>query len=84
MIIRKFGPAMQHYGRKKKKKEGKRESEKNRAVCLPLLYRGIQSRRTVYLGQLSLKENFHAIFSTHFHTWLFNMPNLKGTNINKR
>ena len=43
---------------KKKKKEGKRESEKNRAVCLPLLYRGIQSRRTVYLGQLSPKGEF--------------------------
>lgn len=58
MIIRKFGPAMQHYERKKKKKEkGKRERE-NRAVYLPAPYRGIQSKRTVYLGQLSPKGEF--------------------------
>lgn len=56
MIIRKFGPAMQHYERKKKKK-GKREGE-NRAVYLSAPYRGIQSKRTVYLGQLSPKGEF--------------------------
>lgn len=55
MIIRKFGPAMQHYGREKKKRKRERE---NRAVCLPALYRGIQSKRTVYLGQLSPKGEF--------------------------
>jgi len=41
----------------KGKKEKERERE-NRAVCLPAPYRGIQSKRTVYLGQLSPKGEF--------------------------
>lgn len=50
MVIRKFGPAMQHYG---KKKEEERERKKSQSSFPPAPYRGIQSKRTVYLGQLS-------------------------------
>lgn len=70
----------------KKKKKGKRERG-NRAVYLPAPYWGIQSKRTVYLGQQSPKrelENSHAVFSTHFHLGLLKMPDLKGVNINKK
>lgn len=54
MIIRKFGPAMQQ---KERKKKGQRERE-NRAVYLPAPYCGIQSKRTVYLGQSNPKGEF--------------------------
>lgn len=54
MVIRKFGPAMQHYGKKRRRKE----REKKQSSFPPAPYRGIQSKRTVYLGQLSPKGEF--------------------------
>lgn len=57
MVIRKFGPAMQHYGRKKKKKK-EEERERKQSSLPPAPYRGIQSKRTVYLGQLHPKGEF--------------------------
>lgn len=55
MIIRKCGPAMQHYERKKKKRQ---EGKRKQRVYLPAPYWGIQSKRTVYLGQVSPKGEF--------------------------
>lgn len=84
MIIRKFSPAMQHYGRKKKKKGGERESEKNRAVCLLRHIGEFRAGELCIWVSSVLKENFRAVFSAHFQTWLSKMPNLKGTNIKKK
>lgn len=82
MIIRKFGPAMQQKERKKKKKA--REKEKTEQFIS--LHHTVEFRARelcIWVNQI-LKENFHAVFSTHFHLGLLKMPNLKGANINKK
>lgn len=83
MIIRQCGPAMQHYERKGKKKKAREKEEAEQFISLH--HTGeFRARELCIWVSCVLKENSHAVFSTHFHLGLLKMPNLKGANINKK
>lgn len=69
---------------KKKKKKKARENEKTEPF-ISLHHTGeFRARKLCICVSWVLKENFHAVFSIHFHLGLLKMLNLKGGNINKK
>lgn len=61
-------------GRKKKE----REREKTEQFVSLHHIREFRARELCIWVSWVLKENFHAVFSTHFRIWLLKMPKLKG------